>query len=90
MAEVDAEARTFERYAERAGELNEQILGAGSRIGQEYLDAYVRALESIASYQDRVSEQSNVEWLSAIIDAQAKFTRDLAELYVSAGRQTLK
>jgi hypothetical protein len=32
----------------------------------------------------------DVEWISTVVDAQARFTRELTKLYVSTGRELLK
>jgi hypothetical protein len=71
-------------------DLNEQIVDAAKKAGGASLDAYERALESIAGYQEQVAKQSDVEWISTVIDAQAKFTRELTKLYVGTGRDLLK
>jgi hypothetical protein len=70
--------------------LNERLLDAGKKAGYAYLDAYENAMKSIADYPPKVAESTGVEWMSTIADAQARFTRDLAELYASTGRQMLK
>jgi len=79
-----------EQTVERIRELNEQILEAGKKAGGAYLDAYEKALQSIADYQEQVAKQTDVEWVSTIVDAQARFTRELTKLYVSTGRDLLK
>ena len=71
-------------------DLNEQIVDAAKKAGGASLDAYERTLESIAGYQEQVAKQSDVEWISTVIDAQAKFTRELTKLYVGTGRNLLK
>ena len=55
-----------------------------------YLDLYEKTLNSIADYQDKVGEQSQVEWVTTIANAQANFTRELATAYSSAARSLLK
>jgi hypothetical protein len=79
-----------EATVERIRELNEQILDAGKKAGGAYLDAYEKALKSIADYQEQVAKQTDVEWVSTIVDAQARFTRELTKVYVSTGRELLK
>jgi hypothetical protein len=74
----------------RIRDLNERILEAARKTGGAYLDAYEKALESIAAYQERAAEQTDVDWISTVVEAQAKFTRDLTQLYVSTGRELLK
>ena len=79
-----------EQTTERIRELNERILDSGRKAGGAYLDAYEKALQSIADYQEQVARQTDIEWISTIVDAQARFTRELTKLYVSTGRELLK
>jgi hypothetical protein len=79
-----------EETVERIRELNERILDAGKKTGGAYLDAYEKALQSIADYQEQIAQQTDVEWISTIVEAQARFTRELTKVYVSAGRDLLK
>ena len=79
-----------DQTTERIRDLNERILTASKNAGGAYLDAYERALQSIADYQEQVAKQTDVEWVSTIVDAQARFTRELTRLYVSTGRELLK
>ena len=81
---------TVDETTERVRELNERILTASKKAGGAYLDAYERTLQSIADYQEQVAKQSDVEWVSTTVDAQARFTRELTKLYVSTGRELLK
>ena len=83
-------ADAVEDTVERIRELNEQILDAGKKAGGAYLDAYEKALQSIADYQEQVAKQTDVEWVSTIVDAQARFTRELTKVFVSTGRDLLK
>ncbi len=76
---------------ERVRELNEQIIAASKKAGGAYLDAYEKALDSIAGYQTKmVQKTDDAEWLSTVIDVQARFAREVSRLYVSAGRELLK
>jgi hypothetical protein len=79
-----------EETVERIRDLNEQILEAGKKAGGAYLSAYEKALQSIADYQEQVAKQTDVEWISTVVDAQARFTRELTKVVVSTGREFLK
>ena len=35
-------------------------------------------------------KQTDVEWVLTVVDAQARFTRELTKLYVNTGRELLK
>ena len=85
VAEEGVEAAT-----ERIRELNERILESSKKAGKVYLDIYEKTLNSIADYQEKVGEQSQVEWITTIANAQARFTRDLAGAYSAATRSLLK
>jgi len=82
-------ADAVEETVERIRQLNEQILDAGKKAGGAYLSAYEKALQSIADYQEQVARQTDVEWISTIVDAQARFTRELTKVWVSTGRDLL-
>ena len=75
---------------QRIRDLNERIVDAAKTAGGAYLDAYEKALQSIADYQEQVAKQTDIEWISTVVDAQARFTRELTKLYVSTGRELLK
>jgi hypothetical protein len=79
-----------EATTERIRDLNERIIDASRKAGGAYLDAYEKTLESVADYQERASKQSDVEWISTILDAQSRYTRELTKLYVNTGREFLK
>ncbi len=90
MATTPETKKAAEATTERIRDLNERILDAGRKAGGAYLDAYEKALESIADYQEQVAKPSDVDWVSTIVDGQAKFTRELTKVYVATGRDLLK
>ncbi|MEA2245590.1 MAG: hypothetical protein QOH46_119 [Solirubrobacteraceae bacterium] len=90
MAKANQTTEVAEETVERIRELNERILEAGKKTGGAYLDAYEKALQSIADYQEQFAQQTDVEWISTIVDAQARFTRELTKVFVSTGRDLLK
>lgn len=91
MTTATSTKTTTDAASSRIRDLNERILEAGKSVGSVYLTAYEKTSTSIADQQAKAAEQtSEVEWLSSVIDAQARFTRDMSKLYVSAGRDLLK
>src|SRR3954452_6222872 len=82
--------RNAQAAADRIRDLNERILEWSRKAGNTYLDIYERTLNSIADYTERVGQQSQVDWLKTITDAQADFTRQLTNAYTSAARSVLK
>ena len=87
---TDTANENVEAAAERVRELNERIIESSKKAGNVYLDMYEKTLHSIADYQEKVGKQSDVEWIGTITDAQARFTRDVAEAYTSSARSFLK
>ena len=75
---------------QRVRDLNERIIEASRRGGELYLDVYERTLKSIADLEERVAGASQIEWITTVANAQANFTREIAEAYTQAGRQLLK
>jgi hypothetical protein len=83
-------SKETEAAAERIRELNEQILDFGRKAGVQFLDAYESTLKSFAEYQDKIADQSQIEWISSIARAQANFTREVTRVYTSSARDLLK
>jgi hypothetical protein len=89
-ANTKAAGENVEAAAERIRDLNERIIESSKKAGNVYLDIYEKTLNSIADYQDKIGEQSQVDWVTTIANAQASFTRDLAGAYSAAARSLLK
>jgi hypothetical protein len=83
-------SKETEAAAERIRELNEQILEFGRKAGVQFLDAYESTLKTFADYQDKVADQSQVEWVASIARAQANFTREVTRVYTASARDLLK
>ena len=88
-ARGSADAR-FEAAAKRLRKLNERIIEAGKDAGETTLTSYEKALKTIASTIERGPGSSDVEWLSNLATAQAKFIRDVTASWTSAARKVLK
>ena len=88
-ARGSADAR-FEAAAQRLRKLNERIIEAGKEAGETTLTSYEKALKTIASTIERGPGSSDVEWISNLATAQAKFIRDLTNSWTSAARKVLK
>jgi hypothetical protein len=82
--------QTVEELVTRSRELNERIIEAGKQAGATYLRTYERTLASIADIQEEVGKASPFEWVTTVANAQARFTRDVAEAYTAAGRELIK
>ena len=84
-AEAQADA-----VAQRIRRLNERIITAGRDAGETTLQNYEKALKAIASAVERGPGSSDVEWISHLANAQAKFIRDVTTAWTSAARDMIK
>ncbi len=80
----------FDEAADRIRDLNERVIEASRKAGKAYLDAYETFLRGIADYQQKVADASQVEWFSALLNAQADFTREVAKAATKSAREFLK
>jgi hypothetical protein len=71
-------------------EINERLVDASKKVANEYLNLTEKTAQSIVSVQRQVAEQTDVEWVAAVIEAQAKFTADVTKVVVSSTRDLLK
>jgi hypothetical protein len=54
------------------------------------LSAYEKALKTLASSMERGAGRSDIEWVSQLLNTQAKFIRDITSTWTSAARDALK
>jgi hypothetical protein len=85
-----ATAAETEQIIERIRDLNEQVIEVGRKAGVGFLDAYEQTARTFADYQDRVADNSQIDWVTNIARAQANFTREVIGTYTSIGREYLK
>lgn len=71
--------KSMEEVAERLRALNEGIIEASKKSGDAYLDAYEGVLTAIAEHQKKLAQSSDVDWVSSLLNAQADFTREIAQ-----------
>ena len=71
-------------------ELNERLVEASKKVAGEYLNLTEKTAQSIVSVQRQVAEQTDVEWVAAVIEAQAKITADVTKVVVSNARELIK
>jgi hypothetical protein len=74
----------------QAQELAERFVATSKKAANEYLTLTEDAAKSVAGLQRQAAEQTDVEWLASILEAQAKFTGDVTKVLVSTSRELLK
>jgi hypothetical protein len=87
-AGFDPSAMTMDM--EQLGAYGEQMAEAGREAVRFCLDAYETALESIASYQEQLAGQTEIEWMATAAKTQARLTREMAKQQLSAARELLQ
>ena len=73
------------QFGEQARALNEQIIEALTKVGQDALQRYVDWLQVIAEQQRTFASspqvsQSQMDWFSSMLKAQADFTEQFAKM----------
>jgi hypothetical protein len=76
--------------ATRIRKLNDRIIDAGKDAGETTLSAYEKALKALAASIERGAGMSDIEWVSQLLNTQAKFLRDVTNTWASAARGALK
>ena len=74
----------------RIRELTERFIDAGKAAGNQTLDAYEQSLRTLVEFQERAAGASQLDWVSTIAQAHAKFVSDVSAAYVSAARNMIK
>ena len=80
----------FEETANRIRELNERLIQLAKESGQNSLDTYEKALQSLLDFEKDVAGNSQLDWLTGLANTHVKFVQDLTGYYVNAARQALK
>jgi hypothetical protein len=80
----------IEASVERIRELNEQAIVAARSAGQQALDAYQAALESVVSAEEKLAAGSQLDWFTTLVTTQAEFTRRLGDVFLTAARDNIK
>ena len=52
--------------------------------------AYEKSLQTLVEFQERAAGATQLDWVSSIAAAHAKFVQDVTSSYVSAAREMLK
>jgi hypothetical protein len=71
------------QFGEQARALNEQIIEAATKIGQDALQRYVDWLQVIAEGQRTLASSpqvSQMDWFASMLKAQADFTQQFAKM----------
>jgi hypothetical protein len=86
-----ASAAAADEAVQRIRELTERFIESAKKAGNMSLDAYEKFLQDLVEFQERTAgAASQLDWVSSIAAAHAKFVQDVSDAYVSAARDMLK
>jgi hypothetical protein len=83
-------AATAEEAAQRIRAMTEQVIEQAKKSGNWMLDAYAEALQNLIDFEQKAAGATQIEWVSTIAQAHAKFMEDVSQAYVTAARDMLK
>jgi hypothetical protein len=79
-----------EQAVARIRELTDRFIESAKSAGNQNLDAYEQSLRTLVEFQERAAGASQLDWVSSIAAAHAKFVDDVSKAYVTAARDMLK
>jgi hypothetical protein len=79
-----------EEAVQRIRELNERFIESAKAAGNVSLDAYEKSLQTLVDFQEKAANATQLDWVSTIASAHAKFVQDVSSAYVNAAREMLK
>ena len=83
-------SKQMDDVAQHIRELTERFIEAAKKAGNASLDSYEKSLQSLVDFEERAAGASQLDWVSSIAAAHAKFVQDVSAAYVSAAREMLK
>jgi hypothetical protein len=90
-AEATAKAQAAsEEAVQQIRELTERFIEAAKAAGNQSLDAYEQSLRTLVEFEEKAAGASQLDFVSSIASAHAKFMQDVTNAYVSAARTMLK
>ena len=75
---------------QRIRDLTERFIDAAKTAGNQSLDAYEQSLRTLVEFEEKAAGASQLDWVSNIASAHAKFVQDVSAAYISAARSMLK
>lgn len=84
------EIPSVDEATERIRNLNERIIESSKTAGLVTLDAYEKALASLAEFEEKAASATQLDWVSALATTHAKFITDVSNSYTKAARDVLK
>jgi len=87
MAETKSKASAGTSTTSKLSGLGDQLLGAGNKIGNLYIDSYEKSFEAVVGLQRKVASQAKIDSVQTVLDAQADLISGIGEASVAASRK---
>jgi len=68
---------------------SDQLAEIGSKVGKLYLDGYEKSIADVTDFQRKLADQSKIEGVQTIVNAQADLVSDLTKATAAATRKVL-
>ena len=81
---------SVEETTQRIRDLNDRLIESSKSAGAVALDAYEKALQSLADFEQKVAKASQLDWVTALAATHAKFISDMSTSYTKAARDLVK
>ncbi len=79
----------FEAAFAQIKDFNEQMLDAGRKAGNQYIDTYSKAVDRAIDLEHKLAGATKQEWLKSVIDAHADMVNEINEAYSTSVRSLL-
>ena len=89
-SDLGASSTAADEAVQRIRDLTERFIESAKTAGNTTLDAYEKSLQNLVEFQERAAGATQLDWVSTIATAHAKFVQDVSAAYVSAAREMLK
>jgi hypothetical protein len=75
--------------ADQILKFNDQLVEIGSKVGNLYLDSYEKTVADVAEFQKKLADQSKIEGVQSVVNAQVELVSDLTKATTAATRKVL-
>jgi len=81
---------SVEEVTQRIRDLNERLIDSSKSAGLVALDAYEKALQGLADFEQKIASATQLDWVTALAETHTKFVSELTASYTKAARDLLK
>ena len=89
-ATTERVTKAVDESAERAQNFNEKVYAAAKQASLLTLDSYEKSLGTVTEFQKKLAGASGLDWVGAVVNAQADLVSGLTATATSAAREMLK